>query len=118
MTFSRKQAASLAVLAGVAATLLSMPSSEARSVCPQYVTKYCVVDKDGFTRHTETTNPCFAKARGQRVLHIGACEGPICPFVVLPVCSINPDTHKQQTYSNQCLSDVGNATLLHKGACK
>jgi hypothetical protein len=117
MTFSRKQAWSLAVLAGIAATLMSVPSSQARGVCPQFVTNYCVVDKNG-TRHTEATNPCFAKHRGQRVLHIGACQGPICPFIYLPVCSLNPYTHKPETYGNECLSDVGNATLLHKGACK
>jgi hypothetical protein len=56
---------------------MSTPSSQAGSVCPQFVAKYCVVDKDGYTRHTEVTNPCFAEARGQRVLHIGACEGPV-----------------------------------------
>jgi hypothetical protein len=55
---------------------------------------------------------------GQRVLHLGACEGPICSFIYLPVCSLNPYTNKPETYANQCLSDVGNATLLHKGACK
>ena len=118
MTFSRKQAWSFAVLAGIAATLMSAPSSQARGVCPQFVTKYCVVDKDGFTRHTEMTNPCFAKARGQRVLHIGACQGPVCPFIYAPVCSLNPFTHTQETYANQCVSDTANATLLHKGPCK
>ena len=118
MTFSRKRAASLAVLVGIAATLMSAPSSQAKNVCPQFVTKYCVVDKDGSTRHTEMTNPCFAKARGQRVLHIGTCEGPACPFIYAPVCSLNPFTHKPETYANQCVSDTANATLLHKGACK
>jgi hypothetical protein len=86
----------------------------------QYLAKYCVVNKDG-TRQTEWTNPCFAKAKGQRVLHLGACQGPICPFIpfiYLPVCSLNPYTNKPETYANQCLSDVGNATLIHKGACK
>jgi hypothetical protein len=118
MTFSRKQAWSLAVLAGIAATWMSAPSSQARSACPQFIAKYCVVDKDGYTRHTAATNPCFAKAKGQRVLHIGACEGPICSFIYAPVCSTNPYTNKPETYGNQCLSDVGNATLIHKGACK
>ena len=117
MKISRKQAWSVAVLAGIAATAAAMPSSQARGVCPQFVAKYCVVNKDG-TRQTEWTNPCFAKARGQRVLHLGTCEGPICPFIYLPVCSLNPYTNKPETYANQCLSDVGNATLLHKGACK
>jgi hypothetical protein len=117
MKFSCKQTASLAVLVGIAVTAMSAPSSQAKGLCPQYVAKYCVVNKDG-TRQTEWTNPCFAKARGQRVLHLGTCEGPICPFIYLPVCSLNPYTNKPETYANQCLSDVGNATLLHKGACK
>jgi hypothetical protein len=120
MKISRKQAWSVAILIAIAATTMSMRSSQARNFCPQYLAKYCVVNKDG-TRQTEWTNPCFAKARGQRVLHLGACQGPICPFVpfvYLPVCSLNPYTNKPETYGNQCLSDVGNATLLHKGACK
>jgi hypothetical protein len=117
MKFSRKHAISLAVLAGIAVTVMSAPASQAKGVCPQFVAKYCVVNKDG-TRQTAWTNPCFAKARGQRVLHRGACEGPICSFIYLPVCSLNPYTHKPETYGNQCLSDVGNATFLHKGACK
>jgi hypothetical protein len=117
MKFSCKQTASLVVLAGIAVTVMSAPSSQAKGLCPQYVAKYCVVNKDG-TRQTAWTNPCFAKAKGQRVLHLGACEGPICPFIYLPVCSLNPYSNKPETYANQCLSDVGNATLLHKGACK
>jgi hypothetical protein len=118
MKFLRKHATSLAAMAGIAVTVMSAPSSQAKGLCPQYLAKYCVVDKDGYTRHTEWTNACFAKARGQRVLHLGACEGPICSFIFLPVCSLNPYTHQPETYGNQCLSDVGNATLIHKGACK
>jgi hypothetical protein len=79
--------------------------------------QYCVVDKSG-VRQTVGTNPCLAAAHGWRILHRGACQGPICTWIWMPVCSINPFTHTQQTYSNQCWSDVNNATLVHTGACK
>jgi hypothetical protein len=118
MVSVKKSVLSVAILAGIAAATMAAPAAQARpKACPQYVAKYCVVEKDG-TRATVATNPCFAHAKGWRVLHLGACQGPICPFIYAPVCSLNPFTNKQETYANQCLSDVGNATLLHKGACK
>lgn len=100
--------------------MTSMPvvdRAEAAAICPQYLAQYCVVEKDGF-RHTAWTNPCFAKAEGLRVLHLGACQGPICSDIYVPVCSINPATGRQKTYPNQCQSDVANATLVHKGRCR
>jgi hypothetical protein len=118
MTAARKSAWSIAILAGIAATAMATSSSQAKvKACPQFLAKYCVVEKDG-SRQTVWTNPCFAKAKGWRVLHLGACQGPICTWIYEPVCSLNPDTKQPQTYSNQCWSDVGNATLIHKGACK
>jgi hypothetical protein len=118
MKTSRKAAWSAAILVGIAATLISVPASQAAAkACPQWAKDYCVVDKTGF-RHTAQTNPCLAKKDGLRILHAGACLGPICPFDGPQVCSRNPDTHKRQTYNNLCLSDVANATLIHKGACK
>jgi hypothetical protein len=117
MKTSRNVAWSAAILVGIAANLIAMPSSQAASACPHWAKDYCVVDKTGF-RHTAQTNPCLAKKAGQRILHAGTCLGPICPFDGPQVCSRNPDTHKPQTYNNLCLSDVANATLIHKGACK
>jgi hypothetical protein len=120
MTSLNKRLWSIAILSGIAATIAATPSAEAAKpghLCPQFVAKYCVVEKDG-SRQTVWTNPCFAKARGWRVLHLGACQGPICTFIYEPVCSINPYTGKQETYGNQCVSDVANATFLHKGVCK
>ena len=112
--------ASLALLAGTVAAMTAISAgdrAEAAPVCPHFVTTYCVVDKTGF-RHNAETNPCLARRAGMRVLHIGACEGPICILIYMPVCSIDPATHMQKTYANQCWSDVNNATLVHKGACK
>jgi hypothetical protein len=118
MTAVSKSIWSCAILTGIAATIAATSPSQAKvRACPQYLAKYCVVEKDG-SRQTVWTNPCFAHARGWRVLHLGACEGPICPFIYAPVCSLNPFTNKPETYANQCLSDVGNATLLYKGPCK
>jgi hypothetical protein len=112
--------ASFALLAGIAGAMTAIPAgnrAEAARFCPQFVTTYCVVDKTGF-RHNAETNPCLAHRAGMRVLHIGACEGPICILIYMPVCSIDPATHMPRTYSNLCWSDVNNATLIHKGACK
>ncbi len=120
MTILRTGASYLAILSGLVVTMISIPAgnrAEATMKCPQFVTEYCVVEKDGF-RHTAMTNPCFAMERGARVLHIGACQGPICTMIWMPVCSINPITHRYQTYSNQCVSDAADATLVHKGACR
>ena len=112
---------SFALLAGIVAATTAIPAGDhalaARGACPLYVTTYCVVDKTGF-RHSAETNPCVARRAGMRVLHIGACEGPICTWIYAPVCSIDPLTHMPRTYSNLCWSDVNNATLVHKGACK
>jgi hypothetical protein len=87
----------------------------AAMICPQFLAEYCVVE-NGF-RHTAWTSPCFAREQGLTVLHMGACEGPICSDIYAPVCSIDPTTHRRKTYSNLCRSDDANATLVHKGAC-
>lgn len=111
---------SFALLAGIAAAMTFISAgdqADAKGVCPLWVAKFCVVTKAG-VRETVATNPCLAKRAGERILHIGACQGPICTFIWDPVCSIDPFTHTQKTYSNLCWSDVNNATLIHKGACK
>lgn len=109
----------LALFAATAALAASIPAcvrAQAGKICPQFVTDYCVVEKDG-VRHTASTNPCFAEERGARVLHMGACEGPICAQIYLPVCSTDPVTGQKKTYPNSCMSDVANATFIHKGKC-
>lgn len=109
----------LALSAAVAAATTFTPPSqraEAQQACPFVLVESCVVSKDGF-RHTEWTNACLAKQAGLTYLHIGACQGPICSMIYAPVCSINPKTGRQHTYGNQCLSDVANAVLVHKGRC-
>jgi len=113
-----RSASAVAALIGAAAimTCSAVGNRAEAAVCPFYLAQYCVVERDGF-RHTDWTNPCFAAERGARVLHMGACEGPICTDMYAPVCSINPLTHRPHTYSNQCWSDIANATLIHKGRC-
>jgi hypothetical protein len=52
--------------------LTTDPSARAR-ICPQFLTKYCVVTRSG-RRETVETNPCFARERHWRILHAGACR--------------------------------------------
>jgi hypothetical protein len=115
MTVSRKSAWYLTILSCIAAIMMSAPANAA--ACPLFLIKSCVVTKAG-VRETQWTNACLAKRQGERYLHVGACQGPICTLLWDPVCSINPFTHMQETYSSLCWSDIGNATLVHKGACK
>jgi hypothetical protein len=58
----------------IAATLVPAGNRASAAICPQFLAKYCVVEKDGF-KHTDWTNPCFAKERGVKVLHMGECKG-------------------------------------------
>ncbi len=118
MTILRNRVSRAAILIGIAAIMMSVAAGHRAEAafCPQYVAEYCVVEKDGF-RHTDWTNPCFAAERGARVLHAGACLGPVCTNDWVPVCSINQATGKRHTYANLCWSDLANATLVHKGAC-
>ena len=66
---------SLALLVGLtmAAALVPAGNRASAAICPQFLAKYCVVEKDGF-RHTQWTNPCFAKERGAKVVHMGECK--------------------------------------------
>ncbi len=108
MTILRFRTAVLTLLTATAAIVAAVPGAKRAEAafCPQYVAEYCVVEKDGF-RHTDWTNPCFAAERGARVLHIGACLGPICTKIWAPVCSINPATGKGHTYPSLLLVRLG-----------
>jgi hypothetical protein len=66
---------SLTLLAGLAAGMTFVPAGNraAAAICPQFLARYCVVEKDGY-KHTDWTNPCFAKEHGIRVVHKGACK--------------------------------------------
>ena len=66
---------SLTLLVGlsIAATFIPGGNGASAAICPQFLAKYCVVEKDGF-KHTEWTNPCFAKERSARVLRMGECK--------------------------------------------
>ena len=65
----------LALLVGlaIAATFILGSNRASAAICPQFLAKYCVVEKDGF-KHTEWTNPCFAKEHGVKVVHMGECK--------------------------------------------
>ncbi|HTV30063.1 MAG TPA: hypothetical protein VMF32_20025 [Xanthobacteraceae bacterium] len=58
----------------VVATLVPAGNRASAAICPQFLAKYCVVEKDGF-KHTDWTNPCFAKERGVKILRMGECKG-------------------------------------------
>ncbi len=66
---------SLTLLAGLTSIMTFVPASNraAAAICPQFLAQYCVVEKDGY-KHTEWTNPCFAKEHGIKVVHKGACK--------------------------------------------
>jgi hypothetical protein len=66
---------SLALLIGLAAVMTFVPAGNraAAAICPQFLAQYCVVEKDGY-KHTDWTNPCFAKERGVKIRHKGACK--------------------------------------------
>jgi len=63
------------LLLGLAFAAIIIPAgNRARAaICPQFLAQYCVVEKDGY-KHTDWTNPCFAKERGVKVVHKGACK--------------------------------------------
>jgi hypothetical protein len=71
----RRTTSTLALLAGLAIAATSIPAGNraAAAICPQFLAQYCVVEKDGY-KHTDWTNPCFAKERGVKILHRGACK--------------------------------------------
>jgi hypothetical protein len=70
-----RRISSLTLLAGLAAVMIFVPAGNraAAAICPQFLTQYCVVEKDGY-KHAEWTNPCFAKEHGIKVVHKGACK--------------------------------------------
>ncbi len=63
----------VALLSVPLAFLAPTPSgAQAGRFCPQFVMTYCV--KAHGHRRTMATNPCFARQRGIRILHVGACD--------------------------------------------
>ncbi len=66
-------ACKLTLLTVVIGTGFVPPAAAASKICPQYLTKYCVVTASG-RRHTVETNPCLARQRHWRIVHIGACR--------------------------------------------
>jgi hypothetical protein len=54
---------------------LGLPPREAVAarICPQFLARYCVVNRAGI-RSTIWTNPCFARERHLRILYAGHCK--------------------------------------------
>jgi hypothetical protein len=67
---------------GVAALCVTAAVSDAMAkpkICPQFLAKYCVMNKADLI-YTTWTNPCFASEQGLRILYAGACKfGPVNP---------------------------------------
>jgi hypothetical protein len=106
---------SVALLAGIAA-FISTPREAQAAFCPQYYRPVCAVNPAGM-RQTYTNAVC-ARVAHARILHRGKCVGPICSFIFLPVCALNPFTHLPQTYPNFCIAETSDATFLHNGKCR
>jgi len=119
MNRSRLQKSGKIALIAAAAWLAFAPGETAVAktpICPLFLTTYCVVNAAG-VRSTVETNPCLARREHLRVLHIGRCQGPFCFPFFKPVCAINPVTHKRQTYGNECLAEINNATVVADKPC-
>ena len=67
-------------LGAVAVVLLAtIPAAAKVKICPQFLARYCVVNKAHLI-YTAWTNPCFASERGLTVLYAGMCKfGPVNP---------------------------------------
>jgi hypothetical protein len=98
-------------------TLVSTPQQAAAAkLCRPLDKPVCALNRDG-TRSTYG-NICLANNARARVLHVGPCLGPICFMVWMPVCALNPATHKPMTYSNLCWAQNANAIWLYNGECR
>jgi hypothetical protein len=74
-----RNACKIAVLAAVIGlTLAPRETSACPRFCPQYLTQYCVVERNG-TIGTVWTNPCFACWQHIRILYRGECRWWIGP---------------------------------------
>ncbi len=76
------QRVSLAFVPLTAALLATVAAPDAVAkpkICPQFLAKYCVMNKADLI-YTAWTNPCFASEQGLRILYAGACKfGPLKP---------------------------------------
>jgi hypothetical protein len=101
-----------------ASSLNAIPQpADAAAICPAIFAPVCAV-KHGM--RANYGNSCEARRAHARVLHAGDCvalSGNICIKIFMPVCAINPHTHKRQTYGNLCDSEVADATVVSEGAC-
>ena len=107
----------LAALFSIGTILPSTPA-QAAAKCPRIMLPVCAF-KDG--AKATYNNSCLARQAHARILHRGECEGgqgPICTFIFLPVCGLDPQTRKPKTYPNLCVAENAGARLIHKGECR
>jgi Kazal-type serine protease inhibitor domain len=107
----------LAALFSIGAVFATAPA-QAAAKCPRIFLPVC-----GFKDGAKATynNACLARQAHARILHRGECQGgqgPICTFIFLPVCALDPQTRKPNTYPNLCVAENAGAQLIHNGACK
>jgi hypothetical protein len=107
-----------ALIAASSFTAIPQPAQAAK-ICPAIFMPVCAVGWHGVRK--TYSNSCEAGRSHARVLHAGDCIAPspssACFRIFLPVCAIDPRTHKRHTYPNSCDAEVANATLVSEGAC-
>jgi hypothetical protein len=117
MRFVGFSALAMAALLSASSFSVMPEPADAAIMCPDIFMPVCAV-KHG-VRNTYP-NACNARRVRARILHAGACVAPsgnICFDLLMPVCAINPHTHKRQTYGNLCQAEVADATVVSEGAC-
>jgi hypothetical protein len=112
----------IAMVAALVGTLLALgaapqPADARIRPCPLVLYKACVLTPAG-TRMTVATNACFARLRHWTILHRGACLGPVCNMLWMPVCARDHFTGLPRTFSSLCWAEVHDAVFLYNGVCK
>jgi len=95
--------------------IAAQPARAQGIFCTDIYKPVCALTTSG-SRHT-FSNACWANNAHARILHPGACVGPICEKIIKPVCAVDPKTHRARSYGNLCESEIANATWLHNGPC-
>jgi len=106
----------LTLMAGVAFSAAISTDGSAATICPTIFQPVCGVVRGG--NPTTYPNACVARNARARILHQGACLGPICFFIFNPVCALDPRTRRPTTYPNLCAAENARARLLYNGRCR
>ena len=108
----------IALLIAATAIGFAPHANAATNICPQFLTKYCVLTPAGH-RETVETNPCFAREQHMRILHIGSCTtaGTICPQILMQYCVLTAAGHRETVETNSCFARRQHMRILHSGHC-